>query len=316
MRPEISVIVPVYNTGSYLISCIESILNQTFKDLELILVNDGSTDDSALICEQYAGQDKRVKVLNKENGGVIRALEKGVETSQGSWIAFVDHDDTLPGEALSTLHEMTGDTSDIIVGFSYEGDNSVRRIPIDKWRRKMVASDPILCTRWAKLYRRVVLEGGAMYAPDTIKMGEDMVMNIKASLRTEKPVVVLQSKVYEYNRNSGSFSVRFRRNADWCGAVYDEVKGCIQGNPSLQEALIANGLQMVNNLLLHGSADTCRGLRDSTFLRELRQDIASTAYPLSRMESLSTASPASFITRILVRSRRVWTIALKYLRKR
>ena len=314
MRPEISVIVPVYNTGIYLAPCIESILNQTFSNLELILVNDGSTDGSAVICEQYAKQDKRVRVLHKENGGVIRALEKGVEAALGCWIAFVDHDDTLPPDALSLLYKLTGETSDIIVGFSWDGDHLVREIPIDDWRRMMVESDAILCTRWAKLYRKEVLGGGAMYASDAIKMGEDMIMNIKASLRTEKPVVVIQSKVYEYNRNQGSFSVKFKRNADWCGAVYDEVRRCIPETPVLKKACVLNGLKMVKNLLLHGDADTCRTLGDSTFLGELREDISSTVYPLSKFDTLVLARPASFVTRMLIRVDRLWKMVLKKLR--
>lgn len=315
MNPEISIVVPVYNTGIYLVPCIDSILNQTFTNWELILVDDGSTDDSAGICEQYARQDKRVKVLHKKNGGVIRALEKGVEAAQGYWVAFVDHDDTLPQDALYTLYKMTSDSSDIIVGFSWQGDDSVSSIPIDDWRRKMVASDAILCTRWAKLYRKEVLEGETMTASDTIKMGEDMIMNIKASLCTEKPVVVIQSKVYEYNRNQGSFSVKFKRNADWCGAVYAEVKSCILEESSLQEALVSNGLQMVRNLLLHGSADTCRELKDSLFLRELRQDIAATAMPLSKIDRLALSNPASIVTRTIVRTNRAWNIARKYFHK-
>lgn len=91
--PKISVIVPVYNSEQYLYKCIDSILSQTFTDFELILVNDGSKDGSGDICDEYAEKDNRVRVFHKENGGVSRARNLGLDEAKGEWIAFVDSDD-------------------------------------------------------------------------------------------------------------------------------------------------------------------------------------------------------------------------------
>ena len=97
MNPAISVIVPVYNTEKYLRRCIDSILSQTlsqtFTDFELLLINDGSTDSSGEICDQYAAKDERVRVFHKENGGVSSARNVGLDEARGEWIAFVDSDD-------------------------------------------------------------------------------------------------------------------------------------------------------------------------------------------------------------------------------
>ena len=91
--PKISIIVPVYNTEKYLPRCIDSILNQTFKDFELILINDGSTDLSAEIIEDYARMDKRIKTLHIENSGQGAARNRGLDIATGDYIGFVDSDD-------------------------------------------------------------------------------------------------------------------------------------------------------------------------------------------------------------------------------
>lgn len=112
MSPKLSVIVPVYNVENYLEDCIKSILTQSFQDFELILVNDGSTDNSLQICKQYQELDKRVKVFDKSNGGVSTARNRGIKEAIGEWVYFVDADDTIC-EGLFTILE-TKQSCDII----------------------------------------------------------------------------------------------------------------------------------------------------------------------------------------------------------
>ena len=92
---QISVIVPVYQVEAYLPQCIDSILAQTFRDFELILVDDGSQDRSGAICDEYAGRDERVRVLHKENGGLSDARNAGLEQAKGDYFLFVDSDDFI-----------------------------------------------------------------------------------------------------------------------------------------------------------------------------------------------------------------------------
>lgn len=101
--PEVSIIVPVYNTGPYLPKCIDSILAQTFGDFELILVNDGSTDSSGRICEEYAARDGRIRVIHQENQGQSVARNRALEQMQGQWVLFVDSDDWIHPEMLERL---------------------------------------------------------------------------------------------------------------------------------------------------------------------------------------------------------------------
>ncbi len=93
--PVISVIVPVFNRSHCLGRCVDSILEQSFRDIELILVNDGSTDNSGAICDQYAAIDPRVKVIHQANGGVSSARNRGLEQARGRWVCFVDSDDWI-----------------------------------------------------------------------------------------------------------------------------------------------------------------------------------------------------------------------------
>lgn len=115
--PKISVIVPVYNTEKYLHRCIDSILAQTFTDFELLLIDDGSKDNSGAICDEYAAKDQRVRVFHKKNGGVSSARNLGLNNAKGKWITFVDADDYVKSEYLSNLLDHTHIGADLI--FSY-----------------------------------------------------------------------------------------------------------------------------------------------------------------------------------------------------
>jgi glycosyltransferase involved in cell wall biosynthesis len=104
MKPRISIIVPVYNVEHFIHECIESILNQTFSDFELILVNDGSTDQSGSICNEFAKKDTRVTVIHKKNGGQSSARNRGIDTAKGEYIGFVDSDDWIHQDMYKILH--------------------------------------------------------------------------------------------------------------------------------------------------------------------------------------------------------------------
>ena len=95
MKPLISIIIPVYNVEQYLHRCVDSVLNQTYKNLEIILVNDGSPDNCPFICDEYAKKDKRIIVVHKENGGLSSARNAGLEIVQGEYISFIDSDDWI-----------------------------------------------------------------------------------------------------------------------------------------------------------------------------------------------------------------------------
>ena len=128
-KPEITIIVPVYNAERYLHDCIDSILVQTFKDFELILVDDGSNDKSGEICDEYAAKDDRVRVIHKKNGGASTARKAGVEAAVGKYIGWVDADDRVAEDMFEVLYDLAkGYDADIAECqyFMIKGDKKLR----------------------------------------------------------------------------------------------------------------------------------------------------------------------------------------------
>ena len=112
----VSIVVPVYNAEKYLPKCIDSILNQTFKNFELILVNDGSKDNSLIICEDYKVSDRRIKVINKKNEGVSIARNIGINSAKGKYIMFIDSDDWIESNMVEKMYDAIQNSDIAICG--------------------------------------------------------------------------------------------------------------------------------------------------------------------------------------------------------
>lgn len=197
--PAISIIVPIYNSAEYLHRCIDSILLQTFDDFEVLLVDDGSTDDSSVICDEYAIKDKRVKVFHKSNGGVTSARRKGLEEASGKWISFVDSDDELPFEALYILSKNINDDIDLIVSDYHEQ----RLITPDDFVR-MTLCARLYSSLWGRLYRKSAIVGQMDNIPERISIGEDTILNIRIGCNLKSNVLLIPQKVYKYYENPTS----------------------------------------------------------------------------------------------------------------
>ena len=123
---SVSVIVPVYNVSEYLERCVLSISEQTYSKLQIILVNDGSTDDSLEKCLELQKQDFRIEVINKENGGVSSARNAGIEAARGKWICFVDGDDFLEKDAIQKMINEIGDVSVLLADYYVDAKKNNR----------------------------------------------------------------------------------------------------------------------------------------------------------------------------------------------
>lgn len=195
--PKISVIVPVYNTDKYLDRCINSILTQSFTDFELLLVNDGSTDESGLICDEYATQDPRIRVFHKTNGGVSSARNLGLQEAQGEWITFVDSDDYIEADYLKLLKPQFGD--ELII------DNSDVRGTVSKYGT-CVGVDMIkeccdswkILTIWGKLYKSEYINNRGIRFIPYLKTGEDTIFNIEYLTQVDSARFV-EYMGYNYN---------------------------------------------------------------------------------------------------------------------
>ncbi len=179
--PKVSVIVPVYNAEKYLHRCIDSILAQTFTDFELILVDDGSADNSGKKCDDYAKKDSRIVVIHKENGGVSSARNKGIEVAQGEWISFVDSDDCITNDFLSLF---CYDSDLFICGVKTHEDYERIEAPIEKkitgnneigkWvlsnRKKLYINTP-----WCKIFKKDIIINNHLYFDESLIRGEDTI---------------------------------------------------------------------------------------------------------------------------------------------
>lgn len=174
----ISVIVPVYNVEKYLEKCINSIINQTYKKLEIILVDDGSTDNSGKMCDDFAKKDKRIKVIHKENGGLSDARNFGIDVAVGKYIAFVDSDDFLKEDFYEYLMNLKEKTNSDIIECSfiraYEEDLDMFEFPSRKEEaivttgntgalELLMSDDDEISTNsvvvWNKIYKKELFDG-------------------------------------------------------------------------------------------------------------------------------------------------------------
>ena len=204
MNPQISVIVPVYNGECYLHECIDSILNQSFTDFELILLDDGSSDKSGKICDEYAEKDQRIRVIHKDNEGINATRRRGVNEAKGIWVNFCDNDDSLPVDALKNLFNLTEGT-DIVIGFP-DTPNYNKTLSLEECRRNMITAKLLPPSPWAKLYRRSLLTLEVFDFPREIDGEEDMIMNIRLMFKIKRAPHICFKKVYNFRRNTASVS--------------------------------------------------------------------------------------------------------------
>lgn len=195
----ISIIVPIYNAEKYISRCIESILQQTYKEWELILVDDGSKDNSYNICKEYTVNHKNIVAIKQENKGANKARQQGWLHAKGEWITFVDADDSLPYDALENLASDIDGKTDIIIGwlnnlkFTTDGIISIKEYRSRNIRRGGIHVGPV-----AHLYRKKIFSNEIFDIPRDIIMGEDMLMNIRLAFKTKQDVKIINKVVYNY----------------------------------------------------------------------------------------------------------------------
>ena len=202
----ISVIVPIYNAEKYLKRCLDSIINQKYKDLEIILIDDGSTDSSIQICNEYKLLDNRIKLISMKNQGVSCARNKGIDLANGEYIAFVDSDDTIDEKFINEMYNacVKNDAELSIVNVNYHYGNKIKRpinmksgiIGKDDYYRILL--DNVKGFVANKLYNKSLLKN--IRFNEEIFIGEDLLFNIEIANNLKK-VVVLNEYLYDYFQN-------------------------------------------------------------------------------------------------------------------
>lgn len=214
-NPLISVIVPVYNVEKYLKRCIDSILAQTFTDFELLLIDDGSTDNSGEVCDEYVKKDNRIKVFHKINGGVSSSRNLGLDNSKGQYITFVDSDDYVSFAILEILlNKLFEFNADISACCAYRL-NKERKEEMNFVKKDDIIYSPnILQQRifqfrqesavWNKLYKREVI-GNTRFQGKT---NEEILFNYKCFLKSNR-IIYTNKKLYYYCNTPNSITSSF-----------------------------------------------------------------------------------------------------------
>lgn len=222
IKPLISIIVPIYMIDQYLGLCIESIMNQTYKNIEIILVDDGSIDRCPELCDLYATKDSRIKVIHKHNEGLVSARKAGLQESNGSFIVYVDGDDWIESGFIETLYfsAMTFDADVVCAGFTrtlfsknfsflnamptnvYEGNN------LNKIFKFMISCKdyyrPGITTYvWNKLFKREILLESQYLVDNRISIGEDAAVTYPALLKSKR-IVITDNVDYHYRQRENS----------------------------------------------------------------------------------------------------------------
>ena len=223
MNNCISIIVPVYNAESYLPQCIDSICNQTYRELEIILVDDGSTDTSPRICDYFAAKDERICVIHKKNEGLVKARKTGLEASKGNYIGYIDSDDWIEPNMYERLFTiLINEEVDIAMCGRYEDSDESRKAVyhgfeegrynktelIKKIYPNMIVNKDffewgVFPGVWDKLFRRESLEQFQLAVDDRLTMGEDAACVYPCLLQADS-IYILHECLYHYRQTNSS----------------------------------------------------------------------------------------------------------------
>ena len=224
---KFSIIVPVYNVEKYLPKCLDSLVNQTYKDIEIICINDGSTDNSLQILEKYAINDNRIKIINQENQGVSIARNVGIDNATGDYILFLDSDDCLELDACQKIVEKLDKDIDILFfGYKFLKNYKSCKIcsyPDDMNNKKYISPinlniciNKLSCrTVWGKVYKTKRLKDLNIKFPTNLNFGEDTLFII-SNLINNSSIKVINDVLYNYrtDNNNSLTKIDYKKQLD------------------------------------------------------------------------------------------------------
>lgn len=272
----ISIIVPIYQAKSYLEKCVDSILSQTYKEIELLLIDDGSTDGSSEICDDYAKNNVNVKAIHQQNAGVSFARNKGVSNASGDWVMFIDADDYVSSTLCEDLIKHADEKTDVIIsGFVEDFGNKQQTIKVadtvccshndlkqnfDSYHRLLLLNSP-----FAKLYKRDLLQN--IKFNTNISMGEDFLFNLEC-FEHARNIKFIPSADYYYNlTNADSATKKYKEEYFNCYIkCYEEGKKFKYGevkftNDSLDESFCSNCLYFIQSIIYNVRSGNEKRLR-------------------------------------------------------
>lgn len=279
----ISVVVPIFNVEKYLTECIESILNQTYKDFELILVNDGSTDNSLKICNEYLKKDERIRVINKENGGLSSARNSGIEVAKGEYIAFIDSDDLINENMFEKMMKIAIEKNADIVQCNYQEfydeseinsnidiSNEIEELNNIEALHKFYENGKSACAvvAWNKIYK-TKLFNDVRYPFGRVH--EDVFTTHKLLYKANK-IICIKDKFYYYRQRANSITTNKynKKRLDILDAIEERANFLknIVGNEELYNLEIRN---YSYNIMLSYSKYKESNPNDEATLKEIKE---------------------------------------------
>ena len=254
-----SIIVPVYNTSKYLNRCIDSILSQTYDQFELLLIDDGSTDNSFRLCVDYCKIDKRIRVYKKSNGGVSSARNLGLQMAKGENIIFIDSDDYVEPTLLETVSSFNEDL--IVYNSELNGCQMIIQKNLDKDFFSGDLKDKILYFPVNKVFSSKIIKDNKLEFEESIKIGEDMLFCYDY-LRCSNSIRFLDEKLYHYVvRNDSSMNNSNKDYLQFYISTFQAVKSRIGNNIPILSffALKISSIILVRNYLKQMSYKRFKG---------------------------------------------------------
>lgn len=248
--PTVSVIMPVYNAKKYVDKAIKSVLDQTYRDFELILVDDGATDGSGAICEDYAKKDKRIVLIHQKNGGICNARNTGLEVARGKYVAFCDHDDLYQPKYLELSVYAAEKSNADLVKFSYQSEHSQagvitrctqERVPDKTYAIEDIAKEDyrllnkVIRVLWNGLYKRSKIDEHNIRFDESIRAGmEDFAFNLQLVQNISEIVFISDVLFIHYSRLEQSTFEKYNegRLNDIISALHTEANWLTQNKVS------------------------------------------------------------------------------------
>ena len=263
--PLFSIIIPVYNVEPYIRKCLNTVLSQDFNDWEALLIDDGSTDGSGSICDEFASRDYRFRVFHKINGGVSTARNIGLDNARGEWIWFVDSDDYITNNALSTLNRTikSYDCDTIFFEMEVERNGTISKGELNYGVISNLAKNDFLCKIFSYVNPTMLFKAeyfrkyGIKFTPG-IRMAEDLEVQYKYLIYAQKPVKIYERLYINFQREGSAMHNpdTDRNNMKDCLQVCNHLLDYIKSNNIVYEQwlsqririLIKSGLQSAANL--------------------------------------------------------------------
>lgn len=229
----ISIIISAYNIEQYISRCLDSVINQSYKNIDIVVVNDGSTDNTLNIIKDYSKKDNRINIINQDNKGLIEARKSGYKYSKGKYILFIDGDDWISHKAIEVLVKYIKEKRADIINYKciYEYDNKKQLLDWDKTigefneyeYLKECLLGKVKHNIWSQFIRKGFIEENKIRFPNNISYGEDLALTISLAINKPK-VIVINEYLYHYYQRNSSLSNKISKSILEIGKATEFIK--------------------------------------------------------------------------------------------